>query len=199
MINSDISHATTECNVVSRLMRLFVVIFQVTASLQSLAAQGGPELPQTILTVPSSRQLVWQRREVTALIHFGPNTFTGREWGSGTEGPAVFNPSSLDCAQWVEAAQAFGAQSITMTCKHHDGFCLWPSEYTQHSVKNSPWKNGQGDVIRELSEACRKAGLGFGIYLSPADLNHPDYGFHSARYNDYFCNPLRTFKAGCRP
>lgn len=160
-------------------LKRVLILFLAAGS--SVLAAGPNSNPAKVC--PTPRQLTWQKREVTALIHFGPNTFTAREWGSGTESPAVFNPSSLDCAQWVEAAQAFGAKSITMTCKHHDGFCLWPSEYTQHSVKNSPWKNGQGDVIRELSEACRKAGLGFGIYLSPADLNHPDYGFHSARYN----------------
>lgn len=170
-----------------------VLILSLAAASSLLAAGPNSDASKVF---PAPRQLTWQRREVTALVHLGPNTFTGREWGSGTESPAVFNPTSLDCAQWVEAAQAFGAKSITMTCKHHDGFCLWPSEYTQHSVKSSPWKNGQGDVVRELSDACRKSGLGFGIYLSPADLNHPDYGFHSARYNDYFCNQLRELLTG---
>ncbi len=125
-----------------------------------------------------------------ALVHFGMNTFTGREWGSGRENPALFNPTNLDCAQWVQAAQSFGARSITMLCKHHDGFCLWPSQYTRHSVKSSPWRNGQADVVREVSAACRQAGLKFGIYLSPADMHEPTFGRNSQRYNDYYCNQL---------
>ncbi|HEY5912542.1 MAG TPA: alpha-L-fucosidase [Verrucomicrobiae bacterium] len=118
------------------------------------------------------------------------NTFTGKEWGSGKEDPSLFNPANLDCGQWAEAARDFGAQSLTFLCKHHDGFCMWPSAYTRHSVKYSPWKAGQGDVVREISEACRKAGLKFGIYLSPADLNHPAYGRDAAKYNDYYCGQL---------
>ncbi len=148
-------------------------------------------LNSAVSTVPSSRQIAWHQREVQALVHFGMNTVTGKEWGAGAESPSLFNPERLDCGQWVQAATAFGAKSITLTCKHHDGFCLWPSQYTEHSVKRSPWKSGQGDVVRELSDACRKAGLKFGVYISPADLNQPTFGHNSAAYNDYFCAQLQ--------
>jgi alpha-L-fucosidase len=146
--------------------------------------------PNPVEVVPSARQLAWQKREVQALVHFGMNTFTGHGWGSGLESPTTFNPTNVDCAQWVQVAQSFGAKSITFTCKHHDGFCLWPSAFTEHSVRSSPWKNGQGDVVRELAEACHRAGLEFGIYVSMADLHQPDYGRNSQKYNDYFCNQL---------
>ena len=149
------------------------------------------QIEKALEILPTNRQLTWQKRELQALIHFGPNTFTGREWGSGVESPSIFNPTNLNCSQWVETAQSFGAKSITFTAKHHDGFCLWPSKYTKHSVKYSPWKNGQGDVVQELANACRKVGMAFGIYLSPADLNEPNCGRNNAKYNDYFCNQLR--------
>ncbi|MBN1766172.1 MAG: alpha-L-fucosidase [Sedimentisphaerales bacterium] len=121
--------------------------------------------------VPSERQYTWQRRyDVYAFIHFGPNTFTGREWGSGTESPSLFNPTALDTRQWAKALKSAGMTMAVLTVKHHDGFCLWPSRYTEHSVKNSPWKDGQGDVVREFVDAVRAEGMGVGIYLSPADL-----------------------------
>jgi alpha-L-fucosidase len=145
---------------------------------------------------PTQRQLAWQTREIQALIHFGPNTFTSKEWGSGFESPSVFNPTNLDCGQWVAAAQAAGVQSITLVCKHHDGFCLWPTEFTSFSVKSSPWRAGKGDLVREMSEACRKAGLKFGIYISPADLHEPSYGRNSQQYNDFFCSQLGELLAG---
>lgn len=138
---------------------------------------------------PSKSQLNWHDMEYYMFIHFGPNTFTNQEWGTGLEDPKVFNPSKLDCRQWAKTARAAGMKAIIITAKHHDGFCLWPSQYSSHTVKQSVWKNGQGDVLKELSEACREEGLKLGVYLSPWDRNHPQYG--TPEYNQIFANMLR--------
>ena len=127
--------------------------------------------------------------EFYAFVHFGMNTFTNSEWGFGNESPEMFNPTNLDCRQWAKVCKDAGMKGIIITAKHHDGFCLWPSDYTEHSVKNSPWKNGNGDVVRELAEACEEYDLKLGIYLSPWDRNHPDYG--KPEYLTYFRNQLR--------
>jgi alpha-L-fucosidase len=140
--------------------------------------------------VPSERQLAWQALEFQAFVHFGMNTFTDREWGQGTEDPKLFNPTDFDAGQWAEAVQAAGIRGLIVTAKHHDGFCLWPSRFTEHSVKSSPWKGGHGDVVGEVAAACRKAGLKFGVYLSPWDRHEPSYG-DSPRYNEHFKNQLR--------
>jgi len=139
--------------------------------------------------VPSPRQLAWQELEYYAFIHFNMNTFTDMEWGYGDEKPAQFNPTELDTRQWARVVKAAGMKGIIITAKHHDGFCLWPSAYTNHSVKNSPWRNGNGDLIAELAAACKEYGLKMGIYLSPWDRNHPMYG--QPEYIDYFRNQLR--------
>ncbi len=140
---------------------------------------------------PSERQLKWNRMEMNAFVHFGVNTFMDSEWGSGKEDPGIFRPEKLDAAQWVRACKDAGIKGLILTCKHHDGFCLWPSAFTEHSVKNSPWKNGKGDVVKEVSDACRAEGLKFGVYLSPWDRNHPLYGDDCDAYNTYFLNQLR--------
>ena len=140
--------------------------------------------------VPAPRQQAWQEFEFTAFTHFGMDTFTDREWGLGTENPSQFNPTAFDARQWVRVIKAAGMKMLIVTAKHHDGFCLWPSKYTDHSVKNSPWRHGKGDVVRDVSEACREYGLKFGVYLSPWDLHERTYG-DSPRYNEFFRNQLR--------
>ena len=139
--------------------------------------------------LPNSNQLAWQKMEYYAFIHFNMNTFTNKEWGYGDEKPIQFNPSQLDTEQWAKVIKQAGMKGIIITAKHHDGFALWPSKYTDHSVKNSLWRDGKGDLIDELSKSCRNYGLKLGIYISPWDRNHPDYG--KPEYVTYFRNQLR--------
>ena len=140
-------------------------------------------------TKPSPQQVEWQDLEFGVLIHFGTNTFLDREWGDGTADPKVFAPAELDAEQWLKAAKAAGAKYVVLVAKHHDGFCLWPTEQTDYSVKSSPWENGKGDVVRRVSEAARKLGLKFGIYLSPWDRHEPRYK-NSADYDNYYSAQL---------
>ena len=139
--------------------------------------------------VPSRQQVAWQRDELAIFLHFGVNTFTDREWGDGTENPAIFAPAALDARQWTRAAHAAGAKAAILTAKHHDGFCLWPTKLTSHSVASSPWRGGRGDLVREFVDACRADGLKPGLYLSPWDRHEPRYG-DSPRYNDFYCDQL---------
>jgi alpha-L-fucosidase len=139
--------------------------------------------------VPTPQQLKWHNSEYYLFTHFGPNTFTDKEWGHGDEPEDIFNPTDLDCRQWCRIAKQAGATGIIITAKHHDGFCLWPSKYSKHTVRESKWKNGKGDVLKELAAACKEYGLNFGVYISPWDRNHPDYG--TEKYNDVFVNMMK--------
>src|ERR1043165_10130421 len=152
-----------------------------------VAAKVGPPAPYG--PIPSTRQLRWHEMEFYGFLHFTVNTFTDKEWGYGDESPSIFNPTAFDAVQIVQTAKAAGMKGLILTAKHHDGFCLWPSKYTEHSIKHSPWKNGRGDMVKEFSDACRKYGLKFGIYLSPWDRNRADYG--RPEYLTYFQNQLR--------
>ncbi|MFB3785196.1 MAG: alpha-L-fucosidase [bacterium] len=167
---------------------LFVSIFLVLVVAAGGAAAGDPPAP--LAPTPSAQQIAWQNMETIAFAHFGMNTFTNREWGEGTEDPALFNPSAFDATQWARILKDAGFKMLILTAKHHDGFCLWPSAYTEHSVKNSPWKGGKGDVVREVADACRREGIQLGIYLSPWDRHEKSYG-DSPAYNTYFQNQLR--------
>ncbi|MBB3109672.1 alpha-L-fucosidase [Paenibacillus phyllosphaerae] len=151
-----------------------------------------------VLARPTRQQLAWQDLELGMFCHFGLNTYHNREWGDGSDSPAVFNPSMLDAAQWVKTAKRAGMNYLMLTAKHHDGFCLWPTKTTDYSVKSSPWKNGRGDVVRECAEACRAEGMKFGIYLSPWDRHDPRYPDPQA-YDDVYCTQLTELLTGYGP
>ena len=150
--------------------------------------------PEGYGALPTPQQVEWQKMEMNMFMHFGPNTFTGMEWGLGTEAEDIFNPTDLDCGQWAAIAKASGFNAIIITGKHHDGFCLWPNPESTHTVAASPWKGGKGDVLKELSEACAAEGLKFGVYVSPWDRNDPHYG--TPEYNDVYVRTLQSIHDG---
>ena len=176
-----------------RFMKRLITAIVILAVYNTTIAQAVKPFGPT----PSSRQVQWENLEFYLFAHFGPNTFTDLEWGKGTEHEEVFNPTQLDCRQWVRIAKAAGAKGIIITAKHHDGFCLWPSKYSKHTVAQSTWRNGKGDVLKELNDACKEYGLKMGVYLSPWDRNHPKYG--TDEYNTVFMNMMKEVVARYGP
>lgn len=160
----------------------------VGAGAIGLAAAGPSEAAEDLVR-PTPQQLAWQEAGLTMFVHFGMNTFTNREWGEGTEEPRLFNPTNLDCRQWARVASSNGFRFLILTAKHHDGFCLWPTAETEHCVRNSPWRDGHGDVVAEAAAACKEFGLKFGVYVSPWDRHDHRYG-DSPAYNTHFCAQL---------
>ena len=177
-------------------MKPFLTAFLVCWTI-SVAAQKIVEPPAPVLPVPTKAQLAWHDMELNAFIHFTTNTFTDLEWGLGSEKETVFNPAGVHADQWVSVLKKAGFKGIILTCKHHDGFCLWPSKYTEHSIKNSPYLNGKGDIVKTLSDECKKQQVKFGIYLSPWDRNRADYGKPS--YIEYYRNQLKELFASYGP
>ena len=179
-------------------MRKSIHLLSIPVVACCLSCTSGKVLPpEPILPVPEPKQVEWQQMETYAFIHFGLNTFNDREWGYGDTDPKTFNPTNLDCEQWAQTLVKAGMKGVILTAKHHDGFCLWPFEGTDYSVKNSPWKNGQGNVVKELSEACKKYGLKFAVYLSPWDRHQANYG--TPEYLPYFYAQLHDLLTNYGP
>lgn len=179
-------------------MRKSIHLLSIPVVACCLSCTSGKVLPpEPILPVPEPKQVEWQQMETYAFIHFGLNAFNDREWGYGDTDPKTFNPTNLDCEQWAQTLVKAGMKGVILTAKHHDGFCLWPFEGTDYSVKNSPWKNGQGNVVKELSEACKKYGLKFAVYLSPWDRHQANYG--TPEYLPYFYAQLHDLLTNYGP
>lgn len=169
--------------------KIILAFFLLLNTIVGMAQKIKPVLP-----VPTKEHLAWHEKEFYLFIHFGPNTFTDKEWGDGKEDPTSFAPTQLDCNQWVRVAKLAGAKGIILTAKHHDGFSLWPSKYSTHTVRESKWLEGKGDVVKMLSDACKKGGIEMGVYISPWDRNHPDYG--TPKYNDIYIATMKELLTG---
>lgn len=174
----------------AKLYHLVTLLLFVTLKFTFLNAKSVTPPPLPVLPLPSYSQLKWQQRELIMFLHFGVNTFSDSEWGTGKENPSIFNPTALDPNQWVDAAVGGGVSLMILTAKHHDGFCLWPSKYTDHSVIKSPWKNGHGDVVKEFVNAAKQRGVDVGLYLSPWDRHDRRYG-RDKQYNEYYLAQLQ--------
>ncbi|PON66488.1 Glycoside hydrolase [Parasponia andersonii] len=170
-------------------LALLILTFVPLSSSSSPSPKVKAPPPLPVLPIPSASQLQWQLTDMALFLHFGPNTFTDTEWGTGHADPSLFNPTRLDAAQWVRVAKDSGFSRVILTAKHHDGFCLWPTEYTNYSVGSSPWRNGSGDVVGELAAAAREAGVDLGLYLSPWDRHERTYG-RTLDYNEYYLGQM---------
>lgn len=181
-------------NLITQFLKIFIIFFSLQFSTTSQSLHPKPP-PIPILPIPKSRQISWQTAEMALFLHFGINTFADTEWGTGHVDPSNFNPKLLNATQWVTVAKESGFKRVLLTAKHHDGFCLWPSKYTDYSVKSSPWRNGFGDVVAELAEAARNAGLALGLYLSPWDRHEKCYG-KTLEYNEYYLGQMTELLTG---
>lgn len=179
-------------------MKILKTIFLLSIiSLLNACKTSKTAIPSPVFPIPTANQLAWHELETYAFIHFTTNTFTGKEWGFGDESPSLVDPSEMNVDQWVKTIKDAGLKAVILTCKHHDGFVLWPSKFTNHSIASSPYKNGKGDIVKEVSEACKKYNLKFGVYLSPWDRNRADYG--SASYLEYYRSQLKELFAAYGP
>ncbi|HRJ15224.1 MAG TPA: alpha-L-fucosidase [Saprospiraceae bacterium] len=177
-------------------MKSAILVFMLGCAVV-LYSQNEVKPPAPVFPIPSAAQMAWHQMEMNAFVHFTTNTFTGKEWGFGDENPGIFNPAQANVQQWINIFQKAGFRGVILTAKHHDGFCLWPSTYTHHSVVNSPYKGGKGDIVMEVAEGCKRYGLKMGVYLSPWDRNHARYG--TPEYVDYYRNQLKELIADYGP